>query len=226
MDGLFWVLASLWLTWPPSSSSFTAVTHPCCGLQFPTSTHKRTTTQRLRSSISIFQLSCHLPIHGNSGCDTSWLLIGWWFCFLRVVRGLLLDHSWYPQSSGQNLLLHNPLQALRPLLNEVPHLSDQDFFHFMSPYPFTMSTCAFWNHHNPEGELEEWCKRSFLDQAKFCRIQPNISCLIIEMFPHLQRTVLEVLLHFIKSRLVHVHVLKNSLVNSMEDSRKIWHNKQ
>jgi len=42
-----------------------------------------------------------LPIHVSFGCDTIWLVIGYWLCFSGVVRGpLLLDSSWYPQSSS------------------------------------------------------------------------------------------------------------------------------
>jgi len=132
------------------------------------------------------------PIYVSSSCDTSGLVIGWWLCFLGVVRGpLSLDNSWYPHSSGQYILYTIHFKPSDLSLEWSYSLSDQDFFHFMSPY-LTIHTCAFWNHHNPlaclrEGELKEWCKRSFLDQSYFIGFNLVVIVLIIELFIYLSR---------------------------------------
>ena len=76
-----------------------------------------------------------LPIHVSFGCDTIWLVIGWWLCFSGVVRGpLSLDSSWYPQSSSQYILYTIYFKLSDLSFEWSSSLFDQDFFHFMSPY--------------------------------------------------------------------------------------------
>ena len=88
-----------------------------------------------------------LPIHVSFGCDTIWLVIGWWLCFSGVVRGpLSLDSSWYPQSSSQYILYTIYFKLSDLSFEWSSSLSDQDFFHFMCPYNTNLSVS---NHYNP-----------------------------------------------------------------------------
>jgi len=88
-----------------------------------------------------------LPIHVSFGCDTIWLVIGWWLCFSGVVRGpLSLDISWYPQSSSQYILYTIYFKLSDLSFEQSSSLSYQDFFHFMCSYNTHLS---FSNHYNP-----------------------------------------------------------------------------